>query len=83
MFFLGLRNHFSRESTLGKISQIGRDIGIIASRKIPRTSLRETRREVVKRTRILLEMQGRENEIFITRKVTMMEVHHIQERRMI
>jgi hypothetical protein len=43
-------NHLSREFALGNISQIGRDFGMIASRKRLTRSLRETSREVVKRT---------------------------------
>jgi hypothetical protein len=59
MVFPSLGNHLSRESSLGKISQIGRDFGMIASRKRLRRSLREASREVVKRTWLLLVRQGK------------------------
>jgi hypothetical protein len=42
--------NFSREFEIRKISHIGRYFGMIASNKRLRRSLRETSREVVKRT---------------------------------
>jgi hypothetical protein len=56
---------------------------MITSRKRLGRSLKVASREVVKRTWILLVRQGREKESVLARRVTMMEVHHSQERRRI
>jgi hypothetical protein len=59
MVFPSDENHFSREFVLGNISQIGRDFGMVSSRKRLRRSLRETSRDVVKRMYLLSVRQGR------------------------
>jgi hypothetical protein len=69
-------NHFSKDFVLEKISQIGRDFGMIASRKRLRKSLKEESRDIVKRTWPLSTRQGREKERVIVRRVTVMEDHH-------
>jgi len=81
MVFPSHGNHFSRESILGKISQIGRGFEMIASRKRLGMNLRETSREVVRRTWLLSVRQRKENERVLARRVTMMEDHHNQGRR--
>jgi hypothetical protein len=81
MVFPSLGNHFSRDSLLGKISQIGRVFGMITSRKRLERSLRVASREVVRRTWLLSVRRRREKEIVLARRVTMMEDHHIHGRR--
>ena len=66
---------------LEKISQIGRDFGMIASKKRLGRSLRAASREAVKRNWILSIRQGREKEIVLERRVIVMEDHHSQGRR--
>jgi hypothetical protein len=53
MVFPSLGNHLSRESTLMRNSQIGRDFGMIASRKRLGRSLRVASRQVVRRNWLL------------------------------
>jgi hypothetical protein len=76
MFFPSLGNHLSRESTLEKISQTGREFGMIASKKRLGRSLKETSREVVMRTWPLSVRQGSAKKRFLARRVTMMEDHY-------
>jgi hypothetical protein len=54
---------------------------MIASKKRLTRSLREARKEVVKRTCLLSVRQGREKERVLERRVAVMEDHHNQERR--
>ena len=70
-------NHLSRDFSLGKISQIGRDIGMITSKKRLERIRREARREVAKKNWLLSVKQGREKELFLERRVIVMEDHHI------
>jgi hypothetical protein len=81
MVFPSHGNHLSNEFVLGKISQIGRDFGMIASKKRLERSLRVVSMEVVKRIWLLSVRQGREKERVLARMVTVMENHHIQGRR--
>jgi hypothetical protein len=74
-------NHFSKDFMLERISYIGRDFGMIKSRKRLRNSLKVSRRDVVKRTFPLSVRQGREKERVLVRRVTVMEDHHNQGRR--
>jgi hypothetical protein len=77
MVFPSHGNHLSRDFVLDNIFHMGRDFGMITSKKRLERSLRETSREVVMRNWILLVTQRREKEIFPSRRVTMMEDHHI------
>jgi hypothetical protein len=77
MVFPSLRNHFSREFMLDKISYIGRGFGMIAYRKRIRRIVRVTSREVVMRNWTILVRQEREKERVIEIRVTMMEDHLI------
>jgi hypothetical protein len=81
MVFPSHGNHSSKHFVLGIISQIGRDFGMIVSKKRLSRSLRETSKEIVKRTWLLLVIQGREKEIILARRVTVMEDHYSHERR--
>jgi hypothetical protein len=54
---------------------------MISSRKRPRRNPRQASGEVVRRTWLLSVRQGREKEIFLARRVTVMEDHHSQGRR--
>jgi len=69
-------NHLSRDFALGRISQIGRDFGMIASRRMLRRSQKQASRKVVMRAWLLLVRQGREKERVPSRRVTVMEGHH-------
>jgi hypothetical protein len=66
---------------LEKISQIGRDFGMIASRKRLERNLRTTSRDIVMNTWLLSVRQRREKKIVIAKRVTMMEDHCSQGRR--
>jgi hypothetical protein len=74
-------NHLSKEFVFEKIFQIGKDFGMITSRKIFGRSQRVANREVVKRTYLLSVRQGREKERVLARRVTLMENHPFQGRR--
>jgi hypothetical protein len=76
MVFPSHGNHLSREFVLGKISQIGKDFGMIASKKRLMRILIEASKEVVNRTWLLLVRQGREKKRVLEIRVTMMEDHH-------
>jgi hypothetical protein len=80
MVFPSHGNHLSRDFVLDNIFHMGRDFGIIASKKRLRRSLRETSREVEMRTWFLLVRQRREKERVLKKRVTMMEDHHSQGR---
>ena len=81
MVFPSLGNNLSRESVLGKNSQIGRGFGTIVSRKRHRRTLKETSKEVVMRTFPLLVRQGKVKERVPKKRVKMMEEHHNWERK--
>jgi hypothetical protein len=76
MTFPSIGNHYSKESSFEKISHIDKDFGMIASRQRLRRILRVESREVVHRTWLLSVRKGRKKEIFLVRRVTMMEDHH-------
>jgi hypothetical protein len=79
MVFPSHENHFSKQCGLEKISQIGKDFGMIAYKKRLGRSLRVTIREVVKRTYLLSVRQGRAKKRVLARRVIVMEDHHNQE----
>jgi hypothetical protein len=81
MVFTILRNHLSREYSLGKNSLIGKGFRTIVSENRVGRSLNVASIEVVMRTWPSSIRQGRENERVPTRRVTVMEEHHIQRRR--
>jgi hypothetical protein len=81
MVFPSHGNQLSGEFSLGNISQIG-NFWMIASKKRLGRSLRVARKEVVRRTWLLSVRKRREKERFLERRVTVMEDHHIQGRRM-
>jgi hypothetical protein len=76
MVFPSHGNHLSNDFFLERISHIGRDFGMITSRKRLGKILKATSREVVKRTCPLLVRQGREKERVLVRRVAVMEDHH-------
>jgi hypothetical protein len=76
MVFPSHGNNFLRESTLGNIFWICKDIGMIPSRKRHESSLREANKEVVRRTCPLSVIQARTNERVLERRVIVMEDHH-------
>jgi hypothetical protein len=78
MVFPILRNHFSRDFVIENIFEIGRDFQMITSMKRLRRIIKETSREVVMRTWLLLVRHKREKDTFLARRVTVMEDHHNQ-----
>jgi hypothetical protein len=71
MVFPSNGNHLSKEYELERNSQIGKEFGMIASRKRLKRRVRATSREVVKITWLLSMKKRRENERVLARMVTM------------